>query len=183
MAAEQTNSGGARRRLVALVALALTAAALLLAACGGSDSSTSSSAGALSTDEYSQQVQGITADFANGFGDLSQKAASPTSPKDFHDTVVAIQDKITETIDSLNALEPPADLADINDQLVQVFTDYRDGYDPIVSALESGDNQALKDAAKQIPSVVQNFQTTYQQIQKDAEAKGVTIEASTTPSS
>ncbi len=52
------------------------------------------------------------------------------------------------------ALDPPGDLADINDQLVQVFTDYRDGYDPIVSALESGDNAALKDAAKQIPSVV-----------------------------
>lgn len=169
-----------------MLALAAVAAALLLVACGGSDSSTSSSTSSsaeLTTDEYQQQVQGITAAFASGFGELTQKAANPTSADDFQKTVVAIQAKITETIDAINALNPPANLVAINDQLAQAFTDYRDGYDPIVEALQSGDNAALKSAAKQIPDVVQQFQTDYQQVQQDAAAEGVTIEATSSTSS
>jgi hypothetical protein len=60
---------------------------------------------------------------------------------------------------------------------VQVFTDYRDGYDPIVAALDADDQEALKDAAAQIPDVVSEFQTTYTEIKGRMADAGVTIEA------
>ncbi len=177
MAAERSGSGRSPRlrRASALAAIALLAS--LLVACGGGSSSSTTAGTQLSTDAYEQQVQQITAAFANGFGDLSKQAANPKSAQDFQNTVVAIQDRIGETVDALKALDPPPDLAQVNAELVQVFTDYRDGYDPIVSALKSGDSQALKDAAKQIPTVVKNFQTDYQKIQQEAADAGVTIEA------
>ena len=157
-----------------LAALLAIFAALLLGACGGSDDSTSSDA--LTNDEYAAQVQEITASFAGGFDELSAAAANPTSADDFRQSVIAIQDKITETVDALDAITPPEELADDHEQLVQVFADYRDGYDPIVEALDADDQQALKDAAAQIPQVVQDFQTTYTEIKGRMADAGVVIE-------
>ena len=162
---------GARAGLLALVAIL---AALLLGACGSSDDSTSSDA--LTDEEYATQVQEITASFAGGFNELSAAAANPTSPEDFRDSVIAIQDKITETVDALDALTPPEDLADDHEALVQVFADYRDGYDPIVEALDADDQKALQSAAAEIPTVVEDFQTTYTEIEARMADAGVTIE-------
>lgn len=169
---------GARASLLVLVAVL---AALLLGACGSSDdsTSTSSSGDALSEEDYATQVQEITASFASGFDDLSAAAANPTSPEAFRDSVIAIQDRITETVDDLDAITPPEDLASDHEQLVQVFADYRDGYDPIVVALDEDNQQALKDAAAGIPDVVSEFQTTYTEIKGRMADAGVTIEAAT----
>jgi major membrane immunogen (membrane-anchored lipoprotein) len=163
-----------------LLALLAVFAGLLLGACGGSSDSTSSDE--LTNDEYAAQVQTITGSFAAGFDQLSADAANPTSPEDFRAAVVAIQDRITETVDDLDAITPPADLADLHEQLVQVFADYRDGYDPIVEALDADDQKALQDAAAQIPTVVQDFQTTYTEIKTQMADAGVTIEATDTGS-
>jgi major membrane immunogen (membrane-anchored lipoprotein) len=165
----------------ASAALLAVVAALLLGACGSSEESTSSDA--LTDEEYASQVQDVTSAFASGFDDLSAAAADPSSPEDFRAAVVAIQDRITETVDDLDAITPPEDLADEHEQLVQVFADYRDGYDPIVEALDADDQEALKDAAAQIPDVVSEFQTTYTEIKGRMADAGVTIEATDTGSS
>ena len=157
-----------------LAALLAVAAALLLAACGGSDDSTSSDA--LTDDEYAAQVQEITASFAGGFDELSAEAANPTSPEDFRQAVVAIQDKITETVDALEAVTPPEDVAADHEELIQVFADYRDGYDPIVEAIDADDQQALADAAAEIPQVVEDFQVTYTEIKDSMADAGIVIE-------
>jgi len=62
---------------------------------------------------------------------------------------------------------------------VQVFADYRDGYDPIVEALDEDNQEALKDAADEIPDVVSEFQTTYTEIKGRMADAGVTIETAT----
>jgi len=165
------NRAPSRAGLAALLAIA---AALLLAACGGSDDSTSSDA--LTNDEYAAQVQEITASFAGGFDELSAEAANPTSPEDFRQAVVAIQDKITETVDALEAITPPEDVAADHEELIQVFADYRDGYDPIVEAIDDDDQQALADAAAEIPQVVEDFQVTYTEIKGSMADAGIVIE-------
>ena len=161
----------------ALAALLAVLAALLIGACGSSDDSTTSDA--LSDDEYATQVQDVTTAFAGGFDELSAAAANPSSPEEFRDAVIAIQDRITETVQDLEAITPPEDLAADHEELVQVFADYRDGYDPIVDALDADDQQALKDAAAQIPDVVSDFQTTYTEIKGRMADAGVTIETAT----
>ena len=165
------NRAPSRAGLAALLAIG---AALLLAACGGSDDSTSSDA--LTNDEYAAQVQEITASFAGGFDELSAEAANPTSPEDFRQAVVAIQDKITETVDALEAITPPEDVAADHEELIQVFADYRDGYDPIVEAIDDDDQQALADAAAEIPQVVEDFQVTYTEIKGSMADAGIVIE-------
>ena len=169
---------------IALLGLAAVLAALLLIACGGDDSGdeTSAESGTALTDEdYSAEVQEVTSSFAGGFDELSAEAANPESPEAFRETVIAIQDRITQTVDELEAIEPPEDLATIHDELVAVFADYRDGYDPIVEALDAEDKAALKQAAAEIPVVVQEFQTTYEDIKARAADAGVTIEEETAP--
>jgi len=157
-------------------------AALLLVACGSDDSTTSDSTSGgseLSNEDYQSQVQEITTSFAGGFDELSQQAANPTSPEDFKDAVVGIQDRITQTVDELEAITPPADVADLHEQLIAVFADYRDGYDPIVEALDAEDQQALQEAATEIPTIVEDFQTTYTDLQSQFADAGITIESST----
>lgn len=170
-----------------LLGLLAVIAALALVACGSDDStstdsaSTDSSTGTELTDEeYSTQVQEVTTSFAGGFDELSQQAANPTSPEDFRDAVVGIQDRITQTVDELDAITPPADVADLHEQLIAVFADYRDGYDPIVEALDADDQQALQEAATEIPTIVEDFQTTYQDLQTQFEDAGITIEVTPT---
>jgi major membrane immunogen (membrane-anchored lipoprotein) len=168
-----------------LLAVVAVAAALLLVACGGDDSTTSESTSSdteLSNEEYSAEVQDVTSSFAGGFDELSQQAANPTSPEDFRDAVVGIQDRITQTVDELEAITPPADVADLHDQLIAVFADYRDGYDPIVEALDAEDQQALQEAATEIPNIVEDFQTTYQDLQSQFADADITIEATGTES-
>jgi major membrane immunogen (membrane-anchored lipoprotein) len=168
-----------------LLAVVAVAAALLLVACGGDDSTTSDSTSSdseLSNEEYSAEVQDVTSSFAGGFDELSQQAANPTSPEDFRDAVVGIQDRITQTVDELEAITPPADVADLHDQLIAVFADYRDGYDPIVEALDAEDQQALQEAATEIPNIVEDFQTTYQDLQSQFADADITIEATGTES-
>jgi hypothetical protein len=169
-----------------LLTLAAVLAALLLVACGGDDDSTTSESEStaadteVSAEDYSAEVQEITTSFAGGFDELSEQAANPTSPEDFRDAVVGIQDRITQTVDELEALTPPADVADLHEQLIAVFADYRDGYDPIVEALDAEDQQALQEAATEIPTIVEDFQTTYQDLQAQFAEADITIEATGT---
>lgn len=171
-----------------LLTLVAVLAALLLVACGGDDDSTTSESESTSADtevsaeDYSTEVQEITTSFAGGFDELSEQAANPTSPEDFRDAVVGIQDRITQTVDELEALTPPADVVDLHEQLIAVFADYRDGYDPIVEALDAEDQQALQEAATEIPTIVEDFQTTYQDLQAQFADADITIEAAGTES-
>ncbi len=166
-----------------LLGLFAVFAALLLVACGSDDSTSTESSSSdteLTAEEYSAEVQEVTTSFAGGFDELSEQAANPTSPEDFRDAVVGIQDRITQTVDELEAITPPADVADLHEQLIAVFADYRDGYDPIVEALDADDTQALQEAAAEIPTIVEDFQTTYQDLQTQFADADITIEVTTT---
>jgi hypothetical protein len=87
-------------RLAALVSVA----AVVLVACGGGDGS----GDRLSEEEFRQQANGICADYNERIADLG----SPTSPEDIPDYVERGIPVIEEGIARLRELNPPEDLED-----------------------------------------------------------------------
>ena len=93
------------RALRAALLCFVAAAALALAACGNSEQN-----------DYVDQVN----DVQNQFLDTMTQVAStpPTNPKEAGQLVSDMQDAFTTAADDLEGIEPPDDVADLHQQLI-----------------------------------------------------------------
>ena len=143
----------------------------LLAACGGDDDGGE----ALSLEDYSEQAEAELKAFSEEFGPLGEEARDPESREDYLQAVTAVQDRVTETIDTLDGLEPPEEAAAVHDDLLAAFNDLEAAFTPVIEATEAEDDAALQQAAEDLTAESQEFDSTAQQIQQDAEEAGVEI--------
>lgn len=154
---------------------------IALTGCGGDDSSsTESSSTATSTDstttdasaatdstassadpaaeEYGQGLTAALTDFGTSFQKLGSDLQGASKPAQISAGVSQLEDQLSTTIDELNALDPPAEAQDGQDQVVAAFEGLSGKLGDVGDAVGAGDPQAAKQAAQALQSAVASFQ-------------------------
>lgn len=118
-----------RALLVALVALVT-----LAAGCGGDD--------ALSQQDYQEELGQAATDLSQASQklgtELTQAMVGDGSFEEAADEMTAIRDELNETADDLEGVDPPDDVADAHDRLVDSLRAYSDDLEEIQGKLEDG---------------------------------------------
>lgn len=172
------------RPLAALAALLLSAG--LLAACGGGDDengdgngSTDSLNGAadtLSTEEWAAEVRSLSEEFNRSFSGLGTEVASPESPEDYVSTVRRIEDLLAEHTANLEQLEPPAELADIQAEIVSTYEELQGQFGEIADVVEEeGTPKEIQAAAERLQSETDEIDQQLADIVERAEEQGADI--------
>lgn len=157
-------------RIIALLALVLTSL-VVVAGCGGDDEE------GLSTDEYASELDAEFETFNREFAELGPAAADPASPEAYIDAVTAIQDRVGETVAEIEAIEPPEEAADFQEDLLDAMTGLQDSFGPVIEATEAEDRAALQDAAVELQESTADFQREITDLAAQAEEEGYPIES------
>jgi hypothetical protein len=137
------------------IALLLTVLVLGLAGCGGGDdkskssggtatTSSTSSSSAASTEDYKRKVTTISSSFAQA-GAAFAGSVSPTStPQQAAAALETFQGKVEKAAADLDAVTPPAKVADAHTKLVSAFKRVAAACQPSIDAGKSGDRTKLR---------------------------------------
>lgn len=160
--------------LLALVGL------IAVAGCGSSDSTDSSTSATLTDDEYTQQAEAILISFGTSFQQLGTQISNSKDTAQFSDLVNQAETEIQGAIDDFSALNPPADAQAGNDQVLSALENFSSKLTDVSDAADSGDKQALAEAATALQSAGVDFQTELTQAQQSLSDAGITLGGSTT---
>ena len=169
---------------IPLIVLALVGL-IALAGCGGddsTDSSDSSSSGALTNEEYAQQAQAILLDFGTSFQQLGTEISNSKDPQQFGDLVDQAEQEIQGAIDDFSALQPPADAQEGHDQTLSALENFSSKLTDVSDAADSGDKQALQEAAQALQEAGLDFQTELTQAAQKLQDAGIELGGSSTDS-
>ena len=166
---------------IPLIVLALVGL-IALAGCGSDDStdSSSSSSGALSNEEYAQQAQAILLEFGTSFQQLGTEISNSKNTKEFGDLVNQAEDEIQGAIDDFSALQPPPDAQEGHDQTLSALENFSSKLTDVSDAADSGDKQALQEAATALQQAGQDFQTELTQAAQSLQDAGIELGGSST---
>jgi hypothetical protein len=104
---------------------------LLLAGCGSEDR--------LSKQEYAQKVRAV-------YGDVQKAFQATNVPQgELAARIEAAQEQLREGADELEDVEPPEDVEQENEELVEGMRRYADDLDRLRNAVESGDQRTIDD--------------------------------------
>jgi hypothetical protein len=156
-----------------LACIAALLAFALVAGCGGDDDDDGEDA--LSAEEYSSQIDAELAAFNEEFASLGQEAATPESPEDYLDAVTAVQDRVGETVETLEGVEPPEEAADFHEGLIAAMSDLQASFQPVIDATEAEDRQGLIEAAQELQATTADFAQQATDLAADAEDAGLDI--------
>lgn len=156
-----------------ILSLALVAlAALLLVACGGE-----------SKDDYAEEVDDVLQPLAVDLQELGQQATAATTNEEVAATLGEVETKLDDALGELEGIDPPEDVADLNDELIAEI----DGYLGLVTdtreVIEGGDAQAISEATTTFITESQQFATDLADIRDRAQDAGVPLEDPTTSDS
>ncbi len=149
-----------------------------VAGCGGSDStdsSDSSSSEALSNEEYTQQAQAILLDFGTSFQQLGTDISASKTPEEFSNLVDKAEDEIQGAIDDFSALTPPADAQEGHDQTLSALENFSSKLTDVSEAADSGDDQALQEAAQALQTAGLDFQKELTQAAQSLSDAGIDL--------
>ncbi|HEX2387572.1 MAG TPA: hypothetical protein VHI96_00570 [Solirubrobacterales bacterium] len=169
---------------IPLIVLALVGL-IALAGCGGDDSTDSSdgsSSGALTNEEYAQQAQAILLDFGTSFQQLGTEISNSKDPQQFGDLVDQAEQEIQGAIDDFSALQPPADAQEGHDQTLSALENFSSKLTDVSDAADSGDKQALQEAAQALQQAGLDFQTELTQAAQKLQDAGIELGGSSTDS-
>ncbi len=169
---------------IPLVILALVGL-IAIAGCGGDDSTDSTeatSSEALSDEEYAQEAQAILIEFGANFQQLGAEISSAKDPKEFGDLVDDAEAEIQGAIDDFSALQPPADAQEGHDQALAALENFSSKLTDVSEAAESGDDQALQEAAQGLQEAAVTFETELTQAAESFQDAGVDLGGSSTDS-
>ena len=168
---------------IPLIVLALVGL-IALAGCGSDDStdSTGSSSEALSNEEYQQQAQEILLEFGTSFQQLGTEISNSKNPQQFGDLVDQAEDEIQGAIDDFSALQPPADAQEGHDQTLSALENFSSKLTDVSEAADSGDKQALQEAATALQQAGVDFQTELTQAAQSLSDAGIDLSGSSTDS-
>lgn len=167
---------------IPLIVLALVGL-IALAGCGSddsTDSSDSSSSEALSNEEYAQQAQAILLEFGTNFQQLGTEISNSKDEAQFADLVNEAEDEIQGAIDEFSALQPPPDAQEGHDQTLSALENFSSKLTDVSDAAESGDKQALQEAATALQQAGLDFQTELTQAAQSLSDAGIELGGSST---
>ena len=155
---------------------------IALAGCGGSDSTDSSSSDTLTNEEYAQQAQAILLEFGTNFQQLGTEISNSKTPTEFSDLVNQAEDEIQSAIDDFSALQPPPDAQEGHDQTLSALENFSSKLTDVSDAADSGDKQALQEAAQALQQAGLDFQNELTQAAQKLQDAGIQLGGSTTDS-
>lgn len=151
------------RVLTALAALLLAAG--LLAACGSDEK-----------EDYAQQVEEILDPLGTQLSELGTELSGASSESELAEGLGQAESDLEAAASELESLEVPEDVQDINADLVSAINGFAAELGNVREAAESGDQQALQEAALNLPDVASEFEAELNRIQQEAIDAGVPIE-------
>jgi hypothetical protein len=166
---------------IPLVLLALVGL-IALAGCGGDDSTDGTDSEALSNEEYAQEAQEILIEFGTNFQELGTQISDAKDRQEFADLVDEAEAEIQGAIDDFSELQPPADAQEGHDQTLSAFENFSSKLTDVSEAAESGDAQALQEAAQALQQAAVDFQTELTQADESFQEAGIDIGGSSTDS-
>lgn len=155
-----------KSKIVASLLAALVSAALL-AACGGDDGGDS-----LSDQEYSDELSTVFTDISENEV-LGEQLSNAENPEELAGGLEETKTILGTAADDLEALEPPADAEEGNAALVSSLRDFNAAVDPVLTAAEEGDQQALQGAAMDFQQAGETFQQDFAEAAMMLEEAGI----------
>jgi len=169
---------------IPLIVLALVGL-IALAGCGGDDSTDStdgSSSEALSNEEYAEQAQTILLTFGTSFQELGTEISSSKNPEEFSQLVDEAEAEIQTAIDDFSELQPPADAQEGHDQTLSALENFSSKLTDVSEAADSGDEQALQEAAQALQQAGLDFQSELTQAASSLQEAGIELGGESTDS-
>jgi hypothetical protein len=151
-------------RIVALLG-ALLLSASLVAACGSDEK-----------EDYAQQVEEILNPLGEELQSLGDELSASTDPDQLASGISEAEDTIDQGISDLEAIDPPEDVQQVNDDLIAALQSFNDELASVREAAESGDLEQLQKKALALPDAAVKFQEDLTDIQNAAIDAGVPIE-------
>jgi hypothetical protein len=155
---------------------------IAVAGCGGDDSTDGSSSTTLSNEEYAQQAQAILLEFGTSFQQLGTQISNSKNPEQFKQLVDQAETEIQGAIDDFSALQPPPDAQEGHDQTLSALENFSSKLTDVSEAADSGDNQALVQAAQALQQAGLEFQSELTQAAQKLQDAGIQIGGSSTDS-
>jgi hypothetical protein len=124
-------------------------AALLLAACGGGDGD-EDGGGPAGKDDFLASVNAVCIDRAKQINDQFNEQVNPTTAQEFAELLPRRVEIEEATVEELEGVEPPAELADAYKTYVTREHRVADGYQVALNAANQVDTPAFVDANKQL---------------------------------
>ncbi len=162
---------------VPFIILAL-AGLIAVVGCGGSDSTDStdsSSSEELTNEEYAQEASAILLEFGTSFQQLGADISASKTPEEFGTLVDDAEAEIQTAIDEFSALNPPADAQEGHDQTLSALENFSSKLTDVSEAADSGDDQALQEAAQGLQEAGLDFQTELTQAAQSLEEAGISL--------
>jgi hypothetical protein len=170
---------------IPLIVLALVGL-IALAGCGGDDSTDSTdgteSSEALSNEEYAQEAQAILVEFGTNFQELGTEISNSKDTEEFSELVDEAEEEIQGAIDDFSELQPPADAQEGHDQTLSALENFSSNLTDVSEAAESGDKQALQEAAQALQEAAVDFQTELTSAAESFQEAGIDLGGSSTDS-
>ena len=160
----------ARTPLILLAALA----ALVVAGCGGDDDGSGGGSDSLTAEEYDTQTEAALETFTS-LDELSAPLANPESVEQY---VAGIRDIVTEiegAIGELEAIEAPAEVAPVHDDLIAAVEGYGAAFPPVADAAEAGDEAALQASAAELQAAAIDFQEMARELDQQFQDAGIEL--------
>jgi hypothetical protein len=158
-----------------ILALTVTSLSLVFAGCGG-DKAPSSNAPQnskapsaaepsraepkLDTDSYVSKLNAVQQDFITDTQDLN--LSSPTSRAEFKKTLTSLRSDLATLIAGMEAIAPPAQVANSHQKLVDVLIKYDTSLKDNVSDITSKDDATARKALTAISTQSTSFQNDFQ---------------------
>jgi hypothetical protein len=139
---------GAVKRLLSLVLVlvATAAVALVAAGCGNSEKN-----------DYVDKVNEIQTNLQTQATDAISSA--PANPAQAGELVKKLQSLFSDAADQLAAVDPPSDVADLHQQLVDKVREVSDQIGKVADAFDSGNPQQIQQAATELQTAISSSQT------------------------
>lgn len=122
------------------LAAALLAAALLAAGCGGADVEESNA--------YVEKVNLAQSRFSASFERLAREITRTSTPEQDRETLSAIEQSLTTTIEDLRRIDPPERVAEQHEQLVAAIAGYGESIGAAAAALGGSAQRAAEAQAR-----------------------------------
>jgi hypothetical protein len=129
-----------------LVVVASAAVALAVAGCGNAEKN-----------DYVDKVNEIQSNLQTQATQAISSA--PTSPAQAGELVKKLESIFSDAADQLAAVDPPSDVADLHNQLVDKIREVSDEVGKLSDAFESGNPQQIQQAATKLQSAISKSQT------------------------
>lgn len=170
------------RRSRSYVIAGLLAAGVLFAGCGGDDGESDTAADEATTEETA--VDAVTgeeyqAQIEEALAPLSEVSTTPpTSPEQGTEQLAQIEGALSEGVENLQGVEPPAELQEPHDRLIAAFETFQQATADAQESAEAGDTQALTNEF--VPAATE-FQQELVEISQDLQAAGLELQPQAPP--